>query len=203
MTDGVVYPEHKTLQDAQLAIMADVPYIKKGTSPGLRYTYAGEADLIAKLHPAMRRHRVTVCPESVEVVSETEYATASGTRMVNVRATVGYVFRHGDDQQYVAVLAEAADSGDKAAAKLMTSALKYALRQFFLIETGDDPDATAHQRAAVADLTAEVAHEKIDAATTIEELDKFRKAAAAKAPGLRSEIDLMIARRKRELENVE
>lgn len=194
---------HKTLQDARLAIMADVPYLKKSASAGLRYTYAGEADLIAKLHPAMRRHCVTVRPDSVKVVSETAYETVNGTRMVNVRATVDYVFQHGEECRSVMVLAEASDSGDKAASKMMTIALKYALRQFFLIETGDDPDATAHQRAAAADLTAEVAQGKIAAAETGEELDAFRKAAAAKAPGLRSEIDLMIVRRKRELTNAE
>ena len=33
------------------------------------------------------------------------------------------------------------DVGDKSANKAATGLLKYALRQTFLIETGDDPDA--------------------------------------------------------------
>jgi hypothetical protein len=50
------------------------------------------------------------------------------------------------------VLGEASDAGDKAAPKAMTGAMKYFLRQSFLIETGDDPDryASEEQEAAPA-----------------------------------------------------
>ena len=42
----------------------------------------------------------------------------------------------------VKVLGDGADTGDKASYKAMTGAMKYALRQTFVIETGDDPDDT-------------------------------------------------------------
>ena len=43
----------------------------------------------------------------------------------------------------VAAIGEGMDSGDKGFPKAQTNALKYALRQSFLIETGDDPDKYA------------------------------------------------------------
>ena len=51
------------------------------------------------------------------------------------------------EQAFVEVFAEASDQGDKRASKAMTLAKKYALREFFLIETGDDPDAQVSKRA--------------------------------------------------------
>ena len=51
-----------------------------------------------------------------------------------------------------AVIGSGADAGDKAFLKAMTSALKYALRQPFLIETGDDPDDTSSEELAADNL---------------------------------------------------
>jgi hypothetical protein len=196
--------EHASLQEAQLAVMASVPYIQKQSSGGLRYTFASEAELIKNLHPAMRLHGITVHPDSVEVISQEPYEIVRNagrpdekrTRMMSVRATVAYVFQHGSDSEQVTVLAEASDAGDKASSKLMTIALKYALRQFFLIETGDDPDTEAHNRATVADVEVK-AREKISAAKTMEELDVLQSAAEGKAPELRSKIMQAIERQRK------
>ena len=42
---------------------------------------------------------------------------------------------------------EGADSGDKSGNKANTCAYKYALRQTFVIETGDDPDEEASEKS--------------------------------------------------------
>ena len=41
---------------------------------------------------------------------------------------------------------EGSDTGDKASNKALTGAYKYALRQTFCIETGDDPASTPRPR---------------------------------------------------------
>ena len=83
-----------------------------------------------------------------------------------------FIFEHVDtgDQAYVEVFAEAADQGDKRASKAMTLAKKYALREFFLIETGDDPDAEVSPRAK-SDNVYNRALMAIESSTTIEELN--------------------------------
>ncbi len=54
-------------------------------------------------------------------------------------------FTHVPTGTYIDVMApgEGADAGDKSSPKAATGAYKYALRQTFLIETGDDPDKDA------------------------------------------------------------
>ena len=156
MTNNIPAPDvervtHDSLHEAQLAVMSAVPYVQKQKTQGLNYTFASEAELIGKLHPAMRRHGITVRPSGITLLSEQEYQSKGGARMVNVRALVTFTFHHGTEEADVVVMSEAADSGDKASPKMMTMALKYALRQFFLIETGDDPDEKAHKRAFEAD----------------------------------------------------
>ena len=54
--------------------------------------------------------------------------------------TFRFIHTASGDYIDVPILGEASDVGDKASNKAMTAALKYALRQTFLIETGDDPD---------------------------------------------------------------
>jgi hypothetical protein len=47
---------------------------------------------------------------------------------------------HSDTYIDIQTTGEGADSGDKSSNKAMTGGYKYALRQVFCIETGDDPD---------------------------------------------------------------
>jgi hypothetical protein len=67
--------------------------------------------------------------------------------MPHIRLRLTYRFSHVSGEYIdVQTIGEALDTSDKAANKAMTIGLKYAIRQFFLIETGDDPDIVAHFR---------------------------------------------------------
>lgn len=133
----------ETITQAISAIYASINgYVQKTRSDGLRYSFASEADLIAKLRPAMVEHGVSVHVHEYTDIERSVVTTAKGASMnvCTLRAVVRFV--HGPSGTFLDVqaLGEGADSGDKAANKAMTCAYKYALRQTFAIETGDDPD---------------------------------------------------------------
>jgi len=146
-------PKHESLRAAQVAVMKDVGYVqKKGRvgSGNYGYTYAGEKELIAQLRPSMIKHGIVMYPDICEVVKTEDYTTSKGHRMSLFLGKRRFCFEHVEsgEQAFVEVFAEASDQGDKRASKAMTLAKKYALREFFLIETGDDPDAQVSKRAA-------------------------------------------------------
>jgi hypothetical protein len=130
------------LAKAKQQVMAAVPYLQKTSSRDLKYTFAGEADLIGKLRPAMLNHGISVSPTDVRSLTRIEgRATKSGQAWIHVQGIFEYTFTHESGEiEVVCTIGEAQDLGDKACNKAMTIGLKYALRQFFLIETGDDPD---------------------------------------------------------------
>jgi len=133
------------LTAAKIAVMTDVPYLRKegrmSAGDGGTYTYAKESDFIDKLHPAMRQHGLAVGVVKYELLHDSMFERANKgiSRRVVLLATVRLSHRDGDYEDYQAV-GEANDTGDKSCAKAMTQCLKYALRQMFLVETGDDPD---------------------------------------------------------------
>jgi hypothetical protein len=130
------------LAAAKLEVMAAVPYVQKQHGQGLGYTFAGEAAFIDKLHPAMVAAGLTIAPEGMELVHQEVYTTAKGSKMnrVVVRATYRLTHAGSGESEILQTFGEGADSGDKSVNKAMTGAYKYALRQAFLIETGNDPD---------------------------------------------------------------
>jgi hypothetical protein len=138
--------EHKNIQEAIRAIYAEVGYVQKQHSAELRYTFAGEAAFIAELRPAMIEHGVTVSVANMSNLTQETYTTARGTVMM--RSTIHAIvrFQHVTGSQIdVEAYGEGSDSGDKSVNKAMTDAYKYALRQTFMIETGDDPDKDESQ----------------------------------------------------------
>lgn len=166
--------EHKTILGAKLAVMEDVPYLKKRSSANLNYTFAGESDLIAKLRPSMIQHGIGVSCENIRDQVAQEYSTAKGSRMLLRSGVFSFKFTHTSGQfETQEVFAEAADSGDKAGGKMQTMALKYALRQFFMIETGDDPDEVVAERDSLNAPIVLQATAEINKARTDEELDKL------------------------------
>jgi len=144
-------PKHETLRQAQLAVMKEVGYVQKKGKVGsgnYGYTYAGEKELIAQLRPSMVKHGIVMYPGEAAVVKTEDYSTSKGHRMSMFLGIRQFIFEHVEsgEKSYVEVFAEASDQGDKRASKAMTLAKKYALREFFLIETGDDPDADVNKR---------------------------------------------------------
>jgi hypothetical protein len=140
-------------------VMAEVGYVQKtGTMQGpARYSYAREADFIAALRPAMVKHGLCMLPRAVEVLTAEVVHTSAGkpANRVVVRTTFGLLHAPSGETLIVQALGEGQDVGDKATNKAMTGAMKYALRQSFCIETGDDPDDTPSQQQERAALPAQ------------------------------------------------
>ena len=170
--------KHESLRAAQHAVMLEIGYIqKKGRVSGsYGYTYAGEKELINELRPVMLEHGIVMYPDVCEVIKTEDYTTSRGNRMSMFLGKRRFVFEHVDtgDQAYVEVFAEAADQGDKRASKAMTLAKKYALREFFLIETGDDPDAEVTKRVVTNESVIKRAIDSIKK-SSLEDLDSTRE----------------------------
>ena len=127
---------------AKLAVWKSCPYLLKKEGKGLKYTFASEADLIALVRPALIESGILITPVASEVVKDGEFKTSGGSVMRRVVVRMVYRFTHVGTGWYedVEMHGEGADIGDKAANKAMTDAFKYAIRQWLMIETGDDPD---------------------------------------------------------------
>ena len=139
--------EHSNIHEAIIGVMGEVGYMQKQTSDKLPYTFAGEAALIKKLRPAMIDHGIYAFVKDVQASREQFttklYADGKGGTLMNItllRGTVRFTHAPSNTHIDVAAMGEGADVGDKSANKAATGLLKYALRQTFLIETGDDPD---------------------------------------------------------------
>lgn len=144
------------------AIMQSVGYVQKQKSGGLNYSFAGEAVLIAALRPAMVEQGVYMAVVALSDIRRGEYTTAKGSVMQMVDLTATVRFAHALSGTFIDVVAlgSGADTGDKASNKALTGAYKYALRQTFCIETGDDPDDAPSQprapKAKVDQATGEI-----------------------------------------------
>lgn len=152
----------KSLAEAMARIYADGGrYVQKtgrmDAGPA-RYTYAREGDFIAAVRPLMETHGVTVSPVSMQVLTNETFERRNGGTAYRVVVLVTFRFLHSSgDQMTVQAIGEGQDSGDKAFNKAMTAAMKYALRQSFCVETGDDPDDTPSHEQERASRPAPVA----------------------------------------------
>lgn len=127
---------------ALLQVMNTVGYVQKTGRVKFKttdYKYAGEADLIAALRPAMLEAGITF--SCVDIGSPIMHGQ-------HIAAVYTFRFTHAASDTYVnaCAIGQGMDSGDKAAYKAATGAMKYALRQTFVIETGDDPDQHASDK---------------------------------------------------------
>jgi len=181
--DGSTLPVPNILT-AKLAIMKVVPYVRK-TQPeqgkGLKYSYASEQAFIMRLRPAMIAEGVTIAPIETQAVDTQTMSTKGGGTMLCRSLIVRYRFTHVESGTFedVQVFGEGADPLDKAGPKAMTQALKYALRQWLLIETGDDPDRIQEVDAAHLSASAQTALEAIRQAETPEQYASVEKRIAA------------------------
>lgn len=130
------------------AVMQEVGYVQKKRSGGVNYSFAGEAALIEAIRPELVKNGLFVFPASIRETSDS-YTTSKGATMNRAVLVITYRFAHTSGETFdVEVAGEGADVGDKSFNKAMTGAYKYALRQTFCIETGDDPDKSASEPAA-------------------------------------------------------
>ncbi len=140
----------ENIEQAILAIYKEVGYVQKQSKPGLNFSYAGEAALIAAIRPAMVENDVTVRVSRVLSRDRIEYQTKSGATMFTSSVTLELRFTHAPSGTWVTVetAGDGGDVGDKSMSKAITSAFKYGLRNTFMIETGDDPDGHASEEKA-------------------------------------------------------
>lgn len=141
--------ENKTgVLTAILGVYEEIGYVQKTgkmESAQQNYSYASESDFIATLRPAMINHKLVSRPLSHKIVHH-EMIEVGKFKTPTIKTFVESTYRisHAPTGEYVdaASLSEGLDVGDKGLFKAMTGSQKYALRQTFLIETGNDPDDT-------------------------------------------------------------
>ncbi len=169
--------DYSNIQEAKLAVMEQVPYIRKTSGGDLPYSYASERAFIVKVRPVLVACGVTVAPVSCQLVENGVMQTSGGKPMAVRCIQSIYRFTHVPSGTFedVAVVGEGADRLDKALPKAMTCAFKYALRQWLVIETGDDPDKIQDVDAMHLTPSAKAAAEAIMAAADKATLDKIEK----------------------------
>lgn len=179
-------------------IVAAVEYVAKDKDgPQNQYRYVSDAAMLQAVRGHMAERRLTlvprVVPGSVSVVPR------SGKPGDVTTLVVEYVLTDGDSGESIvcATVGQGFDSLDKGAYKAMTGALKYVLRQTFLIPTGDDAEApttvddeepTAGQRKLVKQMK-----ESLDLAGEQWELLCTAHGVQAGVSSTRTQIDGLIA----------
>jgi len=137
-------PKATSLAAKLVAIMDEVgPIEKTGWNSFHRYKYLKEEDIINAVRPLLTKHGVAIIPNVLEE-HVSDRTTAKGATELLCRLKVEFTFVDIESQQQISVVTSGhgADAGDKAAYKAMTGALKYALRQVFMIsEGGEDAEA--------------------------------------------------------------
>jgi len=138
----------ENIYTAIVAIMNSVGYVKKQRGNNLNYTYTGEAALIAAIRPEMVDNNVIMTVHKINSTIRETYQTSKGTNMNSTYITGTIRFTHAPSGSSIDVesVGEGSDVGDKSSPKALTGMYKYALRQTFCIETGDDPDNFASEQ---------------------------------------------------------
>jgi hypothetical protein len=142
--------EPRTIYELLPEVMKRVGGVAKAgetTGGGQTFRFRGIEHVLEKVHPALVELGVSIVPHRVEVLNDERYQARGGAHMRNVQ--VRTTFRaYGPRGDYVTLeaLGEGSDAGDKATAKSLSIAHKYALFEALSIPTEDDPDREAHQR---------------------------------------------------------
>ncbi len=122
-------------------VMSKVGYVQKtGKNTFHNYKYAGEADLLAVLRPAMVEAGLLLIPSIADHSPIDEHGNKDVVIEYTLAHKDGDVWPHkiraigtGNDRNKNGV-------GDKGTYKALTGANKYLLFKLFQIETGDDPE---------------------------------------------------------------
>ena len=133
------------LAAAVARVMSSTTAVQKtGRNKHGGYSYASDADLLYALRPAMAAEGLSLLPHAQDV-RQSEGQSKMRYRVLCV--TTWRLLHKGGGWVDLQTIGEGADALDKAAYKAQTGALKYALRQLFLVPTGDDPENDARNTA--------------------------------------------------------
>lgn len=132
-------------------VMADIKPVAKGRkNEQQNYRFRGIADVYAATQRVMAANGLHIVPYQVLDQRDTERTTTRGGTLFNVRIRVQFRI-YADDGSFVQLetVGEGMDSGDKAANKAMSGAMKYALIQAFCLPE-DQPDEAENDDHEVA-----------------------------------------------------
>jgi hypothetical protein len=133
------------------SIMQDISAIgknKKNSQQG--YSFRGIDDMYNALQPMFKEHNVFITSNVLESKRE-ERQTQKGGTLIYTIAKCQFKFYTVDGSFIESIIeGEAMDSGDKSTNKAMSTALKYALMQMFLIPTEEKLDTEYQSHEVVA-----------------------------------------------------
>lgn len=123
------------------AIMQEIEAIGKNKTNSMQgYKFRGIDDMYNALQPLFKEHSVFITSNVLESKRE-ERQTAKGGILIYTIAKCQFRFFTTDGSFIESIIeGEAMDSGDKSTNKSMSTALKYALMQMFLIPTEEKLD---------------------------------------------------------------
>lgn len=115
---------------------------KSGHNKEQKYDFATDADVSHAVRTACLDAGVLVMMVRAERIDSVEITSKSGTKGERVTVLVSVQFHDIETGVFVAVksIGSGFDYGDKAVAKAITSAVKYALLKGLCLPTGDDPE---------------------------------------------------------------
>jgi hypothetical protein len=127
---------------AMAAVAAEVSPIAKGQfNSAQKYSFRGIDDVFNSLQPILSKHGIFVVAK-ILTMTRGERESKSGGLMTVVTMQVAFSFTASDGSKVTTEASgEGMDSGDKATAKAMSTAMKYALLQTFQIPTAEPKDA--------------------------------------------------------------
>ena len=136
------FTEPTNVEEAINHLMGRVGYVQKSESDQLPYSFASEVAFIKAIRPHMVDLSLTISPVRIRELETIQYLTKKGAQAFNRTFIFTFEWFHAptNTSKKVTTIGEGTDFGDKSCNKAMTVALKYAMRQSLLIETGDDPD---------------------------------------------------------------
>jgi ERF superfamily len=141
------------------------------TAGPARFKFRGVDDVLNAIHEPLCRHGVSIVPTGFDVLDQTVGVTKSGTAQQHLLGVVKFrILGPAGDYVDIAVVAEAQDTSDKAASKMMSMAYKYAAFQTFSIpvegalEESDRDSSPREVNHAGPQVTIEDVHNRIKAA---------------------------------------
>jgi hypothetical protein len=144
LKEGSLPEEKKSLQTKLAEVMAAVKRIpKRGRNNFHGYDYVTEADLADAIRDELSQRNVVLVPDVEAVEMKDMPATAKGKAQFLTTVNMRWTFMDGDSDSTVSfrIPGFGIDGEDKGGYKAITGAEKYALMKFFLVPTGDDPEA--------------------------------------------------------------
>lgn len=127
-----------------MAVVKRIP--KRGKNEFHGYKYATEADLADAIRDELSSRGVILIPDVQTVERIDTTPTAKGKPQFLTNVEIKWTFTDGTDSISFMMPGCGIDGEDKGIYKAITGAEKYALMKFFLVPTGDDPEADSRKK---------------------------------------------------------